>query len=253
MSRKTNIVEDTVMLMENMNWMQVEEYLKKDDRLVLVTGSMEEHGYNTVATDTQAAWEVAKAACAKTGVLLAPPIHYAFVGWAVAFPGTISIKPETFMALLRDVLKSLTAQGFKRILILNGHGQNEIAKYVIEDLSVENQDLNVRFRSWYMLPKTYKFIENEGTSHWDHACWLESFHWINQPVEIPNKKKPPIDLEDYPTYGPKRIREIMPDGVAGGAYVRDEAFMRKYFQTAVDEVAEILDGSWKKEPRVIKL
>jgi creatinine amidohydrolase len=236
------------MLMEEMNWMQVEEYLKKEDRLVLVTGSMEEHGYNTVATDTQAAWEIAKAACEKTGVLLAPPTNYAFVGWAVSFPGTISIKPETFMALIRDILRSVTAQGFKRILIVNGHGQNEIAKFVIEDLSVENPALNVKFRSWYMLPKIYKEIEGDGMSHWDHASWLESFQWINQPVEIPKKHKPPINLEDYPTYGPARIRELLPDGVAGGPYVRDEAYMRKYFQTAVDEVVEILEGSWAKDP-----
>ena len=70
---------------------------KRDDRLALVTGSMEEHGCSTIATGTGAAWEVAEAACEKTGVLLAPPIDHAFVGWAVAFPGTISIKPGTFL------------------------------------------------------------------------------------------------------------------------------------------------------------
>lgn len=240
------------MLMEQMNWMQIEEYLKKDDRIVLVTGSMEEHGYNTVATDTQCAWEIAKAACEKTGVMLAAPINYGFAAWANAYPGTVSIRPTTFMALVKDILQSLTAQGFKRILIVNGHGQNEMAKFVIEELSAENPDLNVKFRSWYMLPKTYKSIESEGISHWDHASWLESFQWINQPVEIPDKKKPAIDLEDYPTYGPERIREVIGDGVAGGAYVKDEAFMRTYFQTAVDEVAEILDGSWAKDPPLVK-
>ena len=51
------------------------------------------------------------------------------------------------MTVVRDVLRSLTAQGVKRILILNGHCQNEMAKYVIEDLAVENPDLNVEFRS----------------------------------------------------------------------------------------------------------
>jgi len=239
--------------MERMNWMQVEEYLKKDDRIVLVTGSVEEHGYNTLATDTQCAWEIAKAACEKTGVLLAPPIHYGFAGWAVAFPGTISIKPMTFMATVRDILESVTAQGFKRILILNGHGQNEAAaKLVVEELSVGNPDLNVKFRSWYMLPKTYEAIEEQGTSHWDHASWLESFQWINQPVEIPDKVKPAIDLEDYITYGPNRIRELLPDGVGGGTYVKDEEFMREYFQVAVDEVVEILEGGWEKTPPTVK-
>jgi creatinine amidohydrolase len=239
------------MLMENLNWMQVEEYLKHDDRVVLVTGSTEEHGYNTVGTDTQVPWEIARIACDKTGVMLAPQIPYAFAGWAVSYPGTVSIKPETAMALVRDVLKSLHAQGFRRILILNGHGQNEILRFVVEELSVEEPDLNVRFRSWFMLPRTYQIILEQGTNHWDHASWLESFQWINQPVEVPDKRKPSVDLEDYPTYGPQRTREVLGDGVAGGAYKKDEAFMRSFFLVPVEEVIELLEGSWEKEPRTI--
>jgi creatinine amidohydrolase/Fe(II)-dependent formamide hydrolase-like protein len=50
------------MLIEKSNWMMVEEYLKKDDRIVFVLGATEEHGYNTLATDTQCAYEVAKEA-----------------------------------------------------------------------------------------------------------------------------------------------------------------------------------------------
>jgi len=240
------------MILDKLNWMQIEEYLKKDDRLVLVTGSTEEHGYNSVGTDTVTAWEIAKLACDKAGVLLAPPIHYSFVGWAITYPGTVSIKPETYMALVRDVLRSLLNQGFKRILVLNGHGQNEITKWVIEDLSTEIPDMHVKFRSWFLLPKTYKTIIDGGLNHWDHASWLESFPWINQPVPVPNESKPSVDLEDYPTYGPQRTREVLGDGVAGGAYVKDEAFLRKYFQQAVDEVVEILEGSWDKTPPLMK-
>jgi creatinine amidohydrolase len=236
------------MLMEQSNWMQIEDYLKKDDRIVLVTGSTEQHGYNSVGTDTTTTWAIAKEACARTGVLLAPSINYSFAGWVVSYPGTVSIRPETYMALVRDVLRSLVRQGFKRILILNGHGQNEITRYVIEDLSVDHEDLNVRFRSWFMLPKTYKTILDEGVSHWDHASWLESFHWINQPVPVPDKKKPAIDLEDYPTYGPKRTREVLGDGVAGGEYVKSEAYMREFFEGIVQEVVDLLEGSWEKEP-----
>ncbi|MCL5256599.1 MAG: creatininase family protein [Chloroflexi bacterium] len=235
------------MLMENMNWMQVEEYLKKDDRVVLVTGSMEEHGYNTVATDTQTAWEVAKAACEKTGVLMAPSVNYGFADWANAFPGTISIRPQTFMSLINDILRSLMRQGFKRILILNGHGQNEMASYVIEELSAEVPDLNVRLRSWYMLPRAYQIMQSQGTDHWDHASWLESFSWINRPVEVPNKVKPSADLQDYTTYGPQRLRELIGDGTAGGAYTKDEEFMLNYFKTAVEDLVELLENGWGKE------
>lgn len=240
------------MLMENMNWMQVEEYLKKDDRIILAIGSVEQHGYNDVFTDTKCAWEIAKAACEKTGVLLAPAINYSFAGWVDSFPGTVNIKPETLMATIRDILESLTGQGFKRILIVNGHGQNEAAaKLVIEELSVKNPDLNVKFRSWYMLPKVYEIISAEGATYWDHASWLESFPWINWPpgVEIPDKVKTSVlDDYDYVSRGPMRNKAVLGDGVAGSAYRKDEKFMREYFQVAVDEVVDILEGSWEKRP-----
>lgn len=240
------------MLMEKMNWMQVEEYLKKDDRLVLVAGSIEEHGYNSVATDTVCAYEIAKVACEKTNVVLAPPIYYSFAGWVTSFPGTVSIKPTTFMLLVEDVLRSLTTQGFRRILFLSGHGENDTAKAVISQLSVENPNLNVKFRMWQQMPKTQATIRENGGNYFDHASWMESFPWINQTVEMPQKVKPTLNLEDWPTLGPMRSREIMPDGVGGGVYSKDEEFMRKYFEIVVNEVVGVLDGDWAKNPQVLK-
>jgi creatinine amidohydrolase len=234
-------------LMENMNWMQIEDYLKKDDRVVLVTGSVEEHGYNSIGTDTQVAWEIAKDACEKTGVLLAPAVNYGFAAWVESFVGTISIRPATYMALMGDILKSLHKQGFKRILVLSGHGQNQMVTYTIEELSAEIADLNVKFREWYFLPRVYQIMKEYGTDHFDHASWLESFPWINQPVEIPNKSQPSVDVPDWPTYGPAVMKELAPDGTVGSVYVRDEAFMRNYFNTAVEDTVAILEGSWAKE------
>ena len=238
-------------LMERMNWMQIEEYLKTDDRIVLATGSVEQHGYNTVCTDTQCVWEIAKAACNKTGVLLAPSVNYCYAGWATAFPGTVSISATTTMALIKDILRSLVSQGFKNILVLNGHGHWEYAaNLAIEELAEEYPELHAKFRSWYMLPKTYETIQAEGCSWGCHASFLESFPWINQPegVEIPDQVKPAPNLQDYHTYGPKRHRELFPDGMTGGAYKKDDEFMRKYFQGAVEQVVEILEGSWEKTP-----
>lgn len=232
--------------MENMNWMQVEEYLKGDDRVILVMGSAEEHGYLTLGTDTQIPLEIAKEAAARTGVLIAPTVNYGAGKSNAAFPGTITIKPSTTMALVEDILESLAEQGFKRILILNGHGQNEIAKWVIEEISAKYPELNVKFRSWYMLPKAYEEIKAHTTSTFDHASWLENFPWINNCVPVPNKVRESATEQDFITYGPQKVRELMPEGVAGGPYTQDEQFMRKYYQATVDEVVELLDGDWRK-------
>jgi creatinine amidohydrolase len=234
-------------LMQDMNWMQIDEYLKKDDRIVLVTGSMEEHGYNSVGTDTQVAWEIAKAACEKTGVLLAAPVPYAFAGWVDNFSGTVSIRPATYMSLINDILRSFYKQGFKRIFILNGHGQNEIAKYVIEELSTEIPDITVRIRSWYAYPKILEMIREEGGGVYDHASWWENFPWINQPGEMPQVDKLSPNIPDYYTYGPKAMRELTVDGVVGGSFAKPEATMRRFFDIAVQESVDIIEGNWNKE------
>jgi len=228
--------------------MQVEEYLKADDRIVVVVGATEEHGYNSLGTDTQCPWEMAKEACDREGVLLAPAIPYGPSPFALAYGGTISISSEAYMAYIRDVLRSLIRHGFKRILILNGHGGNEIVKSVIEELVVDRADLTIKFRSWYMMPKTTRRMEELGGHEFHHASWLESFSWINQPVEVPDKTKPHLDISDYYTMSAQEIRDLLGDGVGGGAYRIDEATSREFYQLAVDEVAAILREGWSKVP-----
>jgi creatinine amidohydrolase len=234
-------------LMEKMNWMQIEEYLKKDNRIVLPIGSIEQHGYNTVATDTQVAWEISRAVCEKTGVLLAPAMTYSFAGWATAWPGTICIKSSTLLALLTDIFESLVDQGFKRILVVNGHGQNEFAgKLALEELAWRKPETNIKFRSWWTMPKTQQIIKENGTV-WGHASWFESFSWINQPGKMPTETKNRYIDEDYFTFGPQSARKLVVDGMGGGDYIKDEEFMRNFFNFAVNEMTEILEGSWEKQ------
>src|SRR5687767_12754682 len=112
------------MLLEDMNWMQVEEYLKNDDRVVVITAACEQHAYLSLLTDVRVPLEVAKLACDREDVLIAPPLPYGISPYFTAYPGTISLRPETFAAVVREMLDGLIAQGFRRILISNGHGGN---------------------------------------------------------------------------------------------------------------------------------
>jgi len=74
------------MLMEHLNWMQVEEYLKNDDRIVLVTGATEEHGYNSLGTDTQCPWEMAREACDREASCWRLPFPMAHRPFSLAYP-----------------------------------------------------------------------------------------------------------------------------------------------------------------------
>ena len=60
----------------DLNWMQIEEYLKNDDRLMLVIGSTEQHAYLSLLTDTKIPLALAEAVGKETGVLIAPPVSF---------------------------------------------------------------------------------------------------------------------------------------------------------------------------------
>ena len=108
----------------DLNWMQVEEYLSRDDRVVLPIGSTEQHGYLSLETDNILAERVSAEAAEPLGVLVLPALPYGLTPNFAAYPGSPTLRLETFVAVLRDLLDSLHAQGFRRFLVVNGHGGN---------------------------------------------------------------------------------------------------------------------------------
>jgi creatinine amidohydrolase len=92
---------------------------------ILPVGSIEGHGpHMPLGTDYLDVLKIAIEAAKKTGSLVLPPITYGFAAESKHFPGTISLRAETFLNLLQDVCDEVARNGFKKILILNGHGGN---------------------------------------------------------------------------------------------------------------------------------
>lgn len=232
------------MLLDQMNWMQTEEYLEKEDRLVLVLGSTEEHGYYSLGTDTQCPFEIARVACEEEGVALAPALPFGPSDGLMAYPGTVSLDNATYLDLVDQILRSFISHGFRRILILNGHGGNKIAERILSVYREENPDVMVKFRSWYLLPGVLKFMEKLGGSEAHHGTWIEGFPWINQFTEVPDKEKPDVNWNDFHSLTADEVRERLGDGTGGGVYKRDEKTLREYFRVAVDDVLDILRGEW---------
>lgn len=96
---------------------------------VLTVGSCEQHGdHLPVDTDTISAWQVARRAaerCTDPHVLVLPPPSFGFSPHHRAWPGTITLSLETFVGIITDVAESLARTGFKRLLVVNGHGGND--------------------------------------------------------------------------------------------------------------------------------
>ena len=109
------------------NWQQVEAYLRNDDRAVLPLGSTEQHAQLSLSVDSILSERVAAEAAEPLGVPVFPVVAYGLTPYFMAYPGSITLRTETYVRLVRDILDGLHAQGFRRILIVNGHGGNQPA------------------------------------------------------------------------------------------------------------------------------
>ncbi len=149
------------LLLEELGWPDVVEYLRRDDRLILVVGSTEQHGRHLAfASDVWQPWEIARRLSDQTGVLLAPPLNYGMSLHHLGFPGSLSLRPHTLSSIVVDLLESAYEHGFRRILLLNGHGGNipSIQSALAEALN-ELFDLQVRLGSWWHEPEVRAVLD----------------------------------------------------------------------------------------------
>jgi creatinine amidohydrolase len=232
------------MMISDMNWFQVEAYLKHDDRAVLPIGSTEQHAWLSLAVDNILPEKVAREAAEPLGVPVFPTVNYGITPSFQAFPGTVSLRLETLLAVIRDVLDSLWRQGFRRILIVNGHGGNAPVQALASEWMADHPGTAVRFHNWWNAPKTWaKVVEIDPVA--SHASWMENFPWtrlgnIAQPCEA----KPMLPIERIRIMDPSRVRDLIGDGNFGGRYQRPDADMLALWQVAVDETRELLEQGW---------
>jgi creatinine amidohydrolase len=164
------------------NWMMIEEYLKHDDRVVVPIGSTEQHGYLSLGTDAILAERVSVEAAEPLGVPVMPALPFGLAPYFAAFPGSMTLRSGTYVALIRDMLDSLTRSGFRRIAIVNGHGGNIPAVAVVREWIAEKREdrVQVLFHSWYNAPRTAEASLRFGPAI-SHGSWVENFPWTLDP------------------------------------------------------------------------
>lgn len=237
------------MNVEHMNWMQVEEQLKRDDRCVLPIGCTEQHAYLSLATDTILAEKLALDAAEPLGVPVFPVIPYGITPGFSTYPGTVSVRIETLCAVVRDVLDALAQQGFRRVLIVNGHGGNApAAAYALEWMAARHHAnaprVQVKWHDWWNAPLVWKQVAATDPLA-SHASWMENYPWTRVTgVTQPDEQKPLQPYASWKHYGPAGIRERLGDGNFAGRYVRDDDAMYAIWRVAVEETRALLENDW---------
>jgi len=229
----------------DLNWLQVEEYLSRDDRVVLPIGSTEQHGYLSLETDNILAERVSAEAAEPLGVLVLPALAYGLTPSFAAYPGSPTLRLETFVAVLRDLLDSLRGQGFKRFLLVNGHGGNIAGGSLVREWAAAHVDAQAIFHSWWSSERvqaTAKEVDPEPS----HANWFENFPWTRLAgVELPDERKPPLDEAAYRVASPDGVRDLLGDGVFAGAYELPDDQVETVWRAGVEEVRELLEHGWR--------
>ncbi|MCJ7694058.1 MAG: creatininase family protein [Anaerolineaceae bacterium] len=221
---------------EDQNWQQIETYLKNDDRIMIVLGACEQHSTLSLLTDSKIPFALADAASDKTGVLVAPPLHFGVSPYFLSYPGTISLRLKTYIDVVEDIMRSLHGYGFRRILLMNGHGGNTPVKTSLVELANELPDLQMRWYAWWLSSAVSDFAKQHNLET-AHANWMENFTFTrisNAPGG--SKSKPPLTG----IAGKSKTRQNAGDGSYGGVYQVDNAIMQNLFNLCLDETLEQL-------------
>jgi creatinine amidohydrolase len=232
------------MKISDMNWSAVEAYLGRDDRAVLPLGSTEQHAGLSLSVDSILSEKVAIDAAEPLGIPVFPVVPYGITPYFLDFPGSISLRVNTYVSMVRDILDVMARQGFKRIVLCNGHGGNAPAGSIAIEWMADHPGVQVKFHNWWNAPKTFAKVQ-EIDPIASHASWMENFAWTRLPgVAMPKERKPMVDLAYMRVLDPAGVRKLLCDGNFGGYYERSDDEMQAIWDIAVLETRALLEEGW---------
>jgi creatinine amidohydrolase len=164
-------------LLAKMTWPEVEEVLKESNIALVPIGSTEQHGPalpvdNDAYIATQFASQVAESIAERVKVVVTPTISFGFSPHHMQFKGTITLSEPTLVRVIVDICKSLVHHGFKKIVLINGHGGNSTAiENALHEMSgaVEAKIFSL---NWWDLAADK--IKEVATRPVFHACDMET-------------------------------------------------------------------------------
>ena len=240
------------MRLQLMTWPAVEAYLKDSTGVIIPIGSTEQHGPNGyIGTDALCPEVLADGIAEATGALVAPTISTGMAQHHLGFPGSVTLRPSTLMAVVQDTVNSLSRHGFDRFFFLNGHGGNiatvtaafsEIyAESSLGTAGHNRPPVRCKMQNWWDC-KSVRALSKElfGDAEGGHATPSEvSLTYYAYPDHIPEAKIDPPIAPTGPIYDADDYRRRFPDGRIGSdpSLASVEAG-EKLYKAAVDDIAE---------------
>lgn len=251
-------------LLEEMTWEEARDKFKETDIALLPIGSLEQHGpHLPLSTDAFDAYWVAKETAKivtppKPAVL--PPINYGISYHHMAFPGTISLSPETLISIVYDIACSLVTYGVKELLIVNGHGGNTPALKCAAQKLTYDKKLLVFIDSGEIASKEHKEILT--TPNDAHSGEYETSTSLANREELVKLDKAVKELPQFPSpylawSSANQVAwvfttdKLSKSGVLGDATLASKSKGKKLWEAHIKNLAEFIEQL--KKGNVIKV
>ena len=199
-------------VLTEMSWPEVEKALKTVEIAIIPVGAHEQHGPNLAEScDAVRAREFSKLAAERLYpyVVVTPTVNMGISYHHMPFPGTITLRPETLIELLRDICNSLKKHGLKKFLFLNGHGGNSTTLDIATKILHEEENIEVaQVKYTDLAPESLaKYIHSEEFGHSCEREVSEALYLIPEivktdSIEKSKTKKFPIDNVSPVSGGP---------------------------------------------------
>lgn len=239
-------------LLANKSWQDVQEYLKKDQRVILPIGSTEQHGPDCiVGIDHITATGIAYAVAQLNQILCAPPLNYGMAVHHLGFAGTMALRPTTYINVIVDLISSLKKHGFKEIIVINGHGGNKGPFLnALQEKIDEFKDLEIKFINWWVMPGLKKNVIDKyfGDKEGYHATPTEvsvTMSLIPDSMVMPESYQCPqkeVTDANCTWVMPGKFKELYPDGVMRADYsLASNEIGNEALKCTVEEVSKLLN------------
>lgn len=237
--------------MDRINWMEFKEVVPaKITTVILPTGTLEPHGVVNNGADNTAPFAMAKTIARRTNALIAPTLPYGITGSMEAYPGAFQINEAVYRPFVKQILEGLAKNGFRNIIIMNGHGggQTAVLQSVAAEVAAEKKVRTLVINWWSFASDETKevFGEDGGHAGWNETAFIQA---IDPTLVHPERYKPEMSTA-YPAPG---TWSAVPFPSSIGLYQKgqglpkfDQSKADLYYKKVTDKVANLIIDVVKK-------
>jgi len=239
--------------MERINWMEFKEVVpSKVNTVLLPTGTLEPHGVINNGADNTAPFAMAKTIAQRTNALVAPTLPYGITGSLEAYPGAFQITEAAYRPFVKQILEGLVKNGFRNIIILNGHGggQTAVLQSVASEVAIEKHVRTLVINWWtYCSDETKEvFGEDGGHAGNNETAFIQA---IDPTLVHPDRYKGPDMTTALPSPAGSWSAVPFPSSIElyqknQGYPVFDQAKADLYYKKVTDKVAALIVDTVRK-------